>query len=136
MLGRPTREHVNKMSAAIAAVYAETNTSHDSFLLVSKFGFSAAIPKKDNYISLHNTVVTGLAATANLTITWSFLHPSRPDTHDDTILAVHPKVSRRKKEAQRAELIIQYETSKGYEEAFKDKIVLACDEAYLVAIKN
>ena len=54
-LGRPTREHVNKMRGAIAAVYAEAKTSHESFPLGSKFGFSAAILKKDKDIDLHNT---------------------------------------------------------------------------------
>ena len=109
MLGRPTREHVNKMRGAIAAVYAEAKTSHDSFPLGSKFGFSATILKKDKYISLHNTVATGIAATANLATTWSFTHPIQMETYDDTILAVHPGVSRYKKEAQLAELITQYE---------------------------
>ena len=136
MLGKPTRKHVNKMCGAIAAVYAEAKTSHDSFPIGSKFGLSAAILKKDNYIVLHNTMATGLDATTNLATTWSFIHPSRPDTYNDTILAVHPEVSRRKKEAQRAEIITQYETFKGYEEAFKYKIVFACDKAYLVSIKN
>ena len=74
MLGRPTREHVNKMSGAIRAVYAEARTSHESFPLGSKFGFSAAILNKDKYIALHNTVATSIAATANLTTTWSFVH--------------------------------------------------------------
>ena len=124
------------MRGAIAAVYARAKTSHDSFPLGSKFGFSAAILNKENYIALHNTVWTGLAATANIATTWSFIHPSRPDTYDDTILVVHPKISRCKKEAHRAELITQYEIFEGYEEAFKDKIFLACDEAYLVTIKN
>ena len=136
MLGRPTCEHVKKMCGAIAAVYAEAKTSHESFPRGPKFGFSAAILKKDKYIALHNTVATGLAATSNLATTCSFVHPSRPDTYDDTILAVHPGVSRRKKESQRAELITQYETFEGYEEAFKEKIVFSCDEAYLVTIKN
>ena len=136
MLVRPTRKQVNKMHGAIAAVYAEAKTSHESFPLGSKFGFSAAILKKDNYIAIHNTVATGLSATDNLDTTWSFVHPSRPDTYDDTILPVHPDVSWRKKEAQRAELITQYETFEVYEEAFKEKIVLACDESYLVTIKN
>ena len=117
------------MRGAIAAVYAEAKTSHESFPLGPKFGFSAAILKKDKYIALNNTVATGLAATDNLETTWSFFHPSRPYTYDDTILAVHPDVSRRKKEAQRAELITQYETFEGYKEAFKEKIVLASDEA-------
>ena len=81
-------------------------------------------------------MTTNLAATANLETTWSFTHTSRPDTYDDNILAVHPDVSRCKKEAQHAELIIQYEIFEGYKEAFKDKIVLACDEVYLVTIKN
>ena len=31
MLGRPTREQVNKMCGVIAAVYAEAKTSHKSF---------------------------------------------------------------------------------------------------------
>ena len=35
----------------------------------------------------------------------------------------------RKKDAQRAELITQYETFEIYEEAYKEKIVLACKEA-------
>ena len=122
MLGRPTREHANKMCGAIAAVYAEAKTSHNSFPLGSKFGFSAAVLKKDKYISLHNTVATSISATTNLATTWSFVHPIRPDTYDDTILAVHPEVSRRKKEAQRAELITQYETFKVYGEAFKEKL--------------
>ena len=121
MLGIPTREHINKVCGAIPAVYAEAKTSHKSFPLGSKFGFSAAILKKDNYISLHNTVATGIAATANLMTTWLFIHPSQPDTYDNTILAVHPEVSRRKKEAQRAELITQYDTFKVYEEEFKEK---------------
>ena len=82
---------------AITAVYAEAKTSHESFPLGSKFGFSAAILKKDKYIALHNTVATGLAATVNLASTWLFVHPSRSDTYGDTILAVHPEVSRRKK---------------------------------------
>ena len=66
MLGRPIRKHVNKMRGAIAAVYAEAKTSHNSFPLRSKFGFSAAILKKDKYIALHNTLATGLATTTNL----------------------------------------------------------------------
>ena len=66
MLGRPTREHVNKMCGVIAAVYAEAKTSHVSSSLGSKFGFSAAILKKDKYIALHKTVEAGLAATNNL----------------------------------------------------------------------
>ena len=56
MLRRPTREQVNKIRGAIAAVYDEAKTSHESFPLGSKFGFSAAILKKDDYINLHNTV--------------------------------------------------------------------------------
>ena len=80
MLGRPTREHVNKMCGTIAAVYAEAKTSHESFPLGSKFAFSAAILKRDKYIALHNTVATGIVATANLATTWSFIHPSRTDT--------------------------------------------------------
>ena len=110
MLAIHTHKQFNKMRGAIAALYAKAKTSHESFPLGSKFGFSAAILKKDKYIALHNTVATGLAATANLATTWLFVHPSRPDTYDDTILAVHPKVSRRKKGAQRAELITQYKT--------------------------
>ena len=74
-------------------------------------------------------MATDLAATANLATTWFFIHPSRPDTYDDTILAVYPEVSRRKKEAQRAELITQYETFEEDEKAFKEKIFLACVEA-------
>ena len=136
ILGRTTREHVNNMCGAIGAVYAEAKTSHDSFPLGSKFGFFAGILKKDKYIALHITVATGLAATANLVTTWLFIRPSRTDTYDDTILAVNPEVSRRKKEAHSAELITQYETFEGYEEAFKEKIVLTCDEAYLVTIEN
>ena len=99
MLGRPTREQVNKMCGDIAAVYAESKTSHKSFPLGSKFGFSASILKKDKYIALHNTVATGLSATDNLETTWSFVHPMLPDTYDDMILTAHPDVSRRKKEA-------------------------------------
>ena len=78
MLGSPTLKHVNKMRGAIPAVYAEANTYHDSFPLGSKFGFSAALLKKDKYISLHNTVSTGIAATSNLATTWLFTHSSRP----------------------------------------------------------
>ena len=129
MVWRPTRKQVKKMRDAIAVVYAEAKTSHNSFPLGSKFGFSAAILKKYKYIALHNTVETGLAATANLVTTWSFIHPIRPDTYDDTIPAVHPDVSCRKKEVQRAEIITQYEIFEGYKEAFKEKIVLACDKA-------
>ena len=88
MLGRPTREHNNKMCGAIAAVYAEVKTSHNSFPIGSKFGFSAAILKKDKYIALHNTVETGHAATANLATIWSFIHPIQPDTYDYTSLPV------------------------------------------------
>ena len=76
ILGRPTHEHINKMCDTIAAVYAEAKTSHGSSPLGSKFGFSAAILKKDNYIDLHNIVTTGIAATANLTTKWSFTHLS------------------------------------------------------------
>ena len=136
MLGRPTREHVNKMRGAIATVYAKAKTSHNSSPLGSKVGFSAAILKKDKNISLHNTVSTGITSTANLANTWPFTHPSRPDTYYDTILAIHPDIYRRKKEAQPAELITQYDIFKGYEEAFKDKIFLACDKEYLATIKN
>ena len=117
MLVIPTHEHINNMRAAIAAVYAQAKTSHYSSPLRSKFRFSADILKKDKYISLHNTVSTGIDNTTNLGTTCSFTHPSRPDTYDDTILAFHPDVSHRKKEAQRAELITQYEIFKGYEEA-------------------
>ena len=113
------------MRGAIAAVYAEVKTSYDSLPLRSKFGFSAAILKKERYISLHNTVATGLSAITNLATTWLFTHPSRPDTYNNTILVVHPDVSCREKEAQRAELITQYEIFEGYVEAFKEKIFLA-----------
>ena len=109
MLGIPTREHVNKMRGAIVAIYAEAKTSHDSFPLVPKFGFSAAILKKEKYITLQNTVETGLSTTANFATTRSFTHPILVDTYDDTILAVHPDVSRHKKEAHRAEIITHYE---------------------------
>ena len=122
------------MRGSIAAVYAKAKTSHKSSPLGSKIGFSSAILKKDKYIALHKTVATGISATDNLDTTWSFVHPSRLDTYDDTILAVHPYVSWRKKEVQRAELITQYETFEGYKEAFKGKIVLTCDEAYLITI--
>ena len=77
MLGRPTRKHVNKMCGAIAAVYTEANTYRGSFPLGSKFGFSAALLKKDKYIALHNTVSTGIAATSNLATTWLFTYPSQ-----------------------------------------------------------
>ena len=99
MLGRPTRKKANKRCGAIAAVYAEAKTSHESSPLGPKFGLSAAILKKDKYIDLHNTVATGISNIDNLETTWSFVHPRRPYTYDDTILAAHPDVSRRKKEA-------------------------------------
>ena len=70
MLGRPTYEQVNKMRGAIAAVYVEAKTSHESFPLGPKFGFSAAILKKDKYIALQNTLATGLDDTNNLETTW------------------------------------------------------------------
>ena len=78
MLGRPTCKQVNKMCGAIAAVYAKAKTSHESFPLGSKLGFSAAILKKDTY---------------KLETTWSLVHLIRPDTYDDTILEVHTDVS-------------------------------------------
>ena len=136
MLVRPTRKQANKMRGAIAAVYAQAKTSHENFPLGSKFWLSAAILNMDKYIALQNTVATGLSATNNLDTTWSFNHLIRTDTNEETILQVHTDVSRRKKEAKRAEWITQYKTFKGYEEKYKDKIVLACDEAYLVTIKN
>ena len=80
MLVRPKRGQVKNMCGAISAVYAEAKTSHESFPRGSKFGFSAAILKKDKYIALHNTVSTGLAATNNLANIWSFVHPIQPDT--------------------------------------------------------
>ena len=135
IFGRPAHKHVKKMRGAIAAVYAKAKTSHESFPLGSKFVFSTAILKKEKYIALHNTVVTGIAATSNLATKWLFIRPSRLDTYDDTILAVHPDVSCHKKEAQRAELITQYKFE-GYEEAFKEKIFLTCDEAYLLKTRN
>ena len=82
MLGNSTRKHVNNMRGEIAAVYAEATTSHDSSPLRSKYGFSAAILKKDKYIALHNTVETGIAENSNLATTWLFNHPSPPDTYD------------------------------------------------------
>ena len=112
-LGRPKRNHVNRIRGAIAEVYAEAKTSHNSFPLGSKFVFSAAILKKEKYIALHNTVATGLAAVANLAATWSFIHSSRPDTYDDTTLAAHADVSHHKKETQRADLITQYKITAG-----------------------
>ena len=121
MFRRPTREQVIKMCGAIEAVYAKAKTSHESFPLGSKFGFFAAILKKDKHIALHNTVATVISATNNLETTWSFVHLSRPDAYDDTILQVHTDVSRSKKEARRAELITQYETFEGYKEAYKEK---------------
>ena len=111
-LGRPTHNLGNEMRGAIGAVYSEAKTSYDSFPLGSKFGFSAATLKKDTYIDLHNTLATGLSATANLATTWLFTHPRHPDTYDDTILVVHPDISRHKKEAQQADLITQYEILK------------------------
>ena len=93
MMGRPMRKQVNNMRGCIAAVYAEAKTSHKSSSLGSKFGLSAAILKKDKYITLHNTVATGIYATNNLETTWLLVHPSRLDTYDDTILQVHTDVS-------------------------------------------
>ena len=114
MLERPMCEQVNKMRGVIAAVYAEAKTPHESFPLGSKFRFSTSILKKDKYIALHNMLATGISATNNLETTWWFVHPIRPDTYDDTIVQMHTDVSWRKKETQRAELITQYETLKGY----------------------
>ena len=61
MLGRPTLKQVNKIRGAMAEVYAEAKTSHESFPLGSIFGFSAAILKKDTY---------------KLETTWSLVHRS------------------------------------------------------------
>ena len=124
------------MRGAIVAVYAKAKTSCDSLPIGSKFGFSAAVLKKDKYIALHNTVATSLTASPNLATTWSFNHLSRLDTYDDPILSVHPDVYLRKKEAHPAEIITQYEIYEGYKDAFKENIFLACDEAYLVTIEN
>ena len=136
IFGRTTHDHVNKMRGTIAAVYAEAKTSHGSFPLGSKFGFSAAILKKYKYIALHNAVATGLTATTNLATKLFYNHPIQPYMYDNTIPAVHTGVSRRKKESHHAELITQYEIFEGYKEAFNNKIFLPYDEAYLVTIQN
>ena len=56
--------------------------------------------------------------------------------YDTAIIAGTDDATRRLKEAERAELIGQYETFEGYEAALKTKIEEAYDEPYLENLKN
>ena len=136
MMGRPTLKIVNKLRKAIAAEYAKAKTTHPSFPMGEKFGFSAAILKDYTYISKHNAHAANVPAANGLGPAWTFRHPTRPDIIDNTILATHSDHSRDRKKTIRAALIKEFDRFDGYEAAFTEKLADAVEDAYFETIKD
>ena len=132
VLVRPTIKSVKKTRKEIAAEYAKAKTTHDRFPLGTRFGFAAAILSPTAYIAAHDK--------ANpddpLPHDWEFEYPNRPETYDPTAQGGITDATRRKKEANRREVIREWERLDAYETAFKQKIEEAYDSQYLEAIKD
>ena len=135
VVGRPTRRNVNTSRNEIAAGYARATTTHSSFPLGSRFGFAAAVIKAPKYISLHNAAAANIAGVADLAAGWTFVHPTRPKLYP-TVAANASDNTRRKKEMEQKELVGEWDTFDGYEEAHKMELIDAYDPAYLASLKH
>ena len=110
MPGRPTMRAVNKTRNQITAEYAKAKTSHQSFPLGSRFGFAAAIMKTSRFIRIHdNQVAAGDELDPNLI----FVYPDRPATYDASITGQMLDTTRHKKEEERKDALMQFETFEG-----------------------
>ena len=133
MPGRPTMRAVNKTRNQITAEYAKAKTSHEAFPMGSRFGIAAAIMKTARYIRVHdNQCVTGDELDPN----WIFVYPDRPATYDASITGQMLDATRRKKEEERKDAIMQFDTFEGYELAFKEKLEMAYDAAYFSTLRD
>jgi len=132
VLGRPTIKSVKKTRKEIAAEYAKAKTTHQDFPLGTRFGFAAAILSSTAYIAAHDKANPDNP----LPHDWEFEYPGRPETYDPTAQGGITDATRRKKEANRREIIREWERLDAYETAFKQKIEEAYDSQYLEAIKD
>ena len=133
MPGRPTMRGVNKTRNQITAEYAKAKTSHKSFPLGSRFDFAAAVMKTTKFIRVHdNQCVDG----DKLDPTWTFDYPERPATYDASITGQMLEATRRRKEEERKDALMQFDTFEGYELVFKEKLELAYDAAYFATLRN
>ena len=133
MPGRPTMRGVNKTRNQITAEYAKAKTSHPSFPLGTRFGFAAAMMKTSRYIRVHDIQCV---AGDELDPTWTFEYPERPATYDASITGQMLDATRRKKEEERKDALMQFDTFEGYELAFKEKLELAYDAAYFATLRD
>ena len=97
-VGRPTMKAVNNTRMEIAAEYATAKTSHPSFPLGQKFGFSSAIIKTPKFIALHDAAALTLPGAAPLDPNWTFIYPDRPEPYDPTIIGNLGNNARRQRE--------------------------------------
>ena len=132
VLGRPTIKSVKKTRKEIGAEFAKAKTTHPFFPLGTRFGFAAAILNTKTYIAAHNKA----NPTEPLDDDWRFVEPQRPESYDPTATGGITDATRRKKEAQRNEIIREWERWDAYETAFKQKLEEAYDAQYLDQIKD
>ena len=134
--GRPSMKGVNATRMEIAAEYATAKTTHDAFPLGHKFGFASAVIKTPKFIALHDAAAANIATVGELDPNWVFDYPIRPDTYDPNIVGGMGDIARRRREAEQAESIAQYDLFDAYEAAFKAKIEEAYDAAYLATLRD
>jgi len=123
---------VKKTRKEIGAEFAKAKTTHPFFPLGTRFGFAAAILNTKTYIAAHNKA----NPTEPLDDDWRFVEPQRPESYDPTATGGIADATRRKKEAQRNEIIRKWERWDAYETAFKQKLEEAYDAQYLDQIKD
>ena len=135
-VGRPTRAKVNASRAELAGKYAKHKTTYDAFPMGPWFGFSAAIIKSQPFVRIHNEACEDIDGVEPLDAVWEFAHPDRPEIYDTGITAAMSDATRRKREARRTEWLAEHDIFGGFEDASKDKLIEAYDEAYFSAIKH
>ena len=132
-LGRPTTAAAKKTRGEIGAEYAAAKTTHEDFPLGSRFGFAAAVLKPYQFIDAFNSVCE---LADELDEYWEFDNPERPETTDPTATGNITDATRRRKEANRKELIAQWERFDAYESVYKTKIEEAYDAQYFESLKD
>ena len=132
VLGRPTIKSAKLIHKEIGAEYAKAKTTHNSFPLGTRFGFATAILTADTYITAHKKANDD----EELDPAWEFEHPSRLASYDATAVGNVTDATRRKKEAKRNEINVEWDCFDAYKTVFKEKLEEAYDAQYLEAIKD
>ena len=108
-MGRPTAKNVNKSLSEITAEYVKAKNTHSRSPLGSKFGFAAAIHKKEKFIQLHNNVAATIGDVGEFSENWEFVYPTCPDSYDDAITGSMLNFIQRRREAAQAEILTHLE---------------------------